>query len=92
MGGWQHKRGGNRIKHMTKEQIDLILERVRAWPIERQEDAAAMLLRMEEQNTALDGLTEEDWADLEQALAEAEQEEPVPDDEMKAFFDRCRAS
>jgi hypothetical protein len=75
---------------VTKEQIEAIFERVKTWPPERQEDAVAMLLKMEEQNTALDGLTEEDWADLEQALAEADREEPVPDDEMKAFFDRCR--
>jgi hypothetical protein len=75
---------------VTKEQIEAIFERVRTWPPERQEDAVAMLLKMEEQNTALDGLSEEDWADLEEALAEADREEPVPDDEMKAFFDRCR--
>jgi len=74
---------------VTKEQIEAIFERVRTWPPERQEDAVAMLLKMEEQNTALDGLSEEDWADLEEALAEADREEPVPDDEMKAFFDRC---
>jgi hypothetical protein len=75
---------------MTKDQIEAVFERVKTWPPERQEDAVAMLLRMEEQNTALDGLSEEDWADLEEALAEADREEPVPDDEMKAFFDRCR--
>ena len=75
---------------MTKEQIEAIFERVKTWPPERQEDAVAMLLKMGEQNTALDGLSEEDWADLEEALAEADREEPVPDDEMKAFFDRCR--
>ena len=38
-----------------------------------------------------DDLTEEDWADLEEALAEAEREEPVPDEEIKALFDRYRS-
>ena len=75
---------------MTKEQIDAIFERVRTWPLERQEDAAQILLRMEEQNKLLEHLTEEDWADLEEALAEAEREEPVPDEEVRALFDRYR--
>ena len=75
---------------MTKEQIDAIFERVRTWPLERQEDAAQILLRMEEQNKLFEHLTEEDWADLEEALAEAEREEPVPDEEVRALFDRYR--
>jgi hypothetical protein len=75
---------------MTKQQIDAIFERVRTWPLERQEDAARTLLRMERQNGALDHLTGEDWADLDEALAEAEREEPVPDEEVRALFDRYR--
>ncbi|KAA2236368.1 hypothetical protein [Salinarimonas soli] len=75
---------------MTKEQIDDILDRVRTWPPERQADAAAVLLRMEEQDLAALDLTDEEIADLEEALREAEREEPVPDHEMKALFDRYR--
>ena len=75
---------------MTKQQIDAIFERVRTWPLERQEDAARTLLRMERQNGALDHLTGEDWADLDEAVAEAEREEPVPDEEVRALFDRYR--
>lgn len=45
---------------------------------------------MERQNGALDHLTGEDWADLDEALAEAEREEPVPDEEVRALFDRYR--
>ncbi len=75
---------------MTKEQIDAIFERVRTWPLEWQEDAARTLLRMERQNGALDHLTGEDWADLDEALAEAEREEPVPEEEVRALFDRYR--
>jgi hypothetical protein len=75
---------------MTKEQIEEILERVRTWPPERQRDAVAMLLRMEEQGVEPDQLTDEEHVDLEQALAEAEREAPVPDEEVKALFDRYR--
>ena len=75
---------------MTKDQIEAIFERVRAWPLQRQEDAARVLLTLEQQSAVIESLTDEDWADLDEALAEAEQEGPVPDEEIKALFDRYR--
>ena len=75
---------------MTKEQIEQIFERVRTWPLERQQDAAEMLLRMEEQGVESYELSDEELADLAEALAEADREEPVPDAEIKALFDRYR--
>lgn len=75
---------------MTKEQIEAVFDRVRTWPVARQEDAVQMLLRLEQQNAATDHLTEEDWADLEEALAEADREDPVPDKDIRALFDRYR--
>ena len=77
---------------MTKEQIDEILERVRTWPIERQEDAAAILLTMEEQDSAVYDLSEEELAEIELALEEADRGEFATDDEMKALFDRYRGA
>jgi predicted RNA polymerase sigma factor len=41
---------------------------------------------MEAHGAELDELTEEEKADLEEALAEAEREEPVPDEEVRALF------
>jgi hypothetical protein len=75
---------------MTKEQIEAVFDRVRTWPVERQQDAAEMLLRMEEQSALADDLSDEELADLEEALAEAERENPVPDNEIEALFDRYR--
>jgi hypothetical protein len=75
---------------MTKDQIDRILDRVRTWPVERQKDAAQLLLGLEQQNASSDGLDEADWADLQEALAEAEREEPVSEEEIQALFDRYR--
>ena len=75
---------------MTKERIEAIFERVKTWPPERQDDAAAMLLRMEEQNAAPYELTEEELADLEEAEKEAERGEFATDEEIKALFDRYR--
>ena len=77
---------------MTKEQIEQILERVRTWPAERQEDAAAMLLEMEQQDSSFYELSEEELAEIEVALEEADRGEFATDEEMKALFDRYRAT
>lgn len=77
---------------MTKEQIEQILERVRTWPAERQEDAAAILLEMEQQDSSFYELFEEELAEIEVALEEADRGEFATDEEMKALFDRYRAT
>ena len=77
---------------MTKEQIEQILERVRRWPAERQEDAAAILLEMEQQDSSFYELSEEELAEIEVALEEADRGEFATDEEMKALFDRYRAT
>jgi predicted transcriptional regulator len=77
---------------MTKEQIDEILDRVRTWPIERQEDAAAILLTMEGQDSSVYDLSEEELAEIELALEEADRGEFATDEEMKALFDRYRGA
>ena len=74
---------------MTREQIEAIFERVRTWPDDRLEDVATVLLAMEEANED-DELTEEDWADLEEGLAEADRGEFVSEAEMEAFFAKYR--
>ena len=77
---------------MTKEQIEQILERVRTWPAERQEDAAAILLEMEQQDSSFYELSDEELAEIEVALEEADRGEFATDEEMKALFDRYRAT
>ena len=77
---------------MTKEQIEQILERVRTWPAERLEDAAAILLEMEQQDSSVYELSEEELAEIEVALEEADRGEFATDEEMKALFDRYRAT
>lgn len=75
---------------MTKAQIDEVLERVRAWPPSRQEDAALMLLAMEAQDTSPYKLSEEEHADIEAALAEVSRGEVASDEEVAAVFNRYR--
>ncbi|HEX8665062.1 MAG TPA: hypothetical protein VF744_13630 [Beijerinckiaceae bacterium] len=75
---------------MTKEQIDQVFERVRTWPLERQEDAAQMLLRMEEQGIKPYKLDEDERREIEAALAEAERGEFATEEEVEAVFNRYR--
>ncbi len=75
---------------MTREQIDEVLDRVRTWPLHRQEDAAAILLRMEKEGTDVYVMTDEELADIEEALAEVERGEIASDEEVQAIFDRAR--
>ena len=75
---------------MTRDQIDAILERVRTWPPERQEDAAQMLLAMEAEGTAPYELSEEERKDIEEGLAEADRGEFATEEEVAAVFARFR--
>ncbi len=71
---------------MTRLEIDAVLERVRTWPEERQEDAAAMLLMVEEQDAGIYMLDAEE----ERALDEAEASGVASDEEVEALFARYR--
>lgn len=76
---------------MTKEEIAAIFERAKAWPPEMQEEAAGALLAIEnDEYDDCSDLTEEDWADLNEGLGEADRGEFVPEEEMKAFFAKYR--
>jgi predicted transcriptional regulator len=75
---------------MNKAQIDSILERVRTWPEERQEDAARVLLAMESEDTGVYRLSDEERAEIRAALAEIERGEVASDEEVAAVFNRYR--
>ena len=75
---------------MTEEQIEAVLKRVRSWPASRQEDAALMLLSMEDQGARPYLLSDEERADLAVALEEFERGEVASDEEVAAVFDRYR--
>ena len=77
---------------MTREQIEEVFERVRTWPIERQEDVAVLLLALEDRSAGVYHLDEEELADIEEAEREAERGEFATDGEVKALFDRYRRS
>lgn len=75
---------------MTKNQIEAVLDRVRAWPPERQEDAARVLLAMEAEDATPYRLSAEERADIEVALEELARGEVASDAQAAAVFDRLR--
>ena len=75
---------------MTKAQIDEVLERVRTWPPERQEDAIQMLLAMEAAGTEVYRLSDEERAEIEASMEEARRGEFATDEEVATVFDRFR--
>ena len=75
---------------MTKDQIDAVLDRVKTWPPERQEDAVRVLLRMEEAGTELYQLSDDERAAIEEGMAQARKGEFATDEEVAAVFNRYR--
>jgi hypothetical protein len=75
---------------MTQEEIDNVLQKVRTWPKEKQEDAASMLLAMDDVDNAVYELTPEEEADLDEALRELERGEIASAEEVAAVFTRSR--
>ena len=75
---------------MTKEQIEAIFERVRAWPAERQERAISLLLAVEAETDEVYVLSAEERADLQEALAEMDRGEVASQAEVDAAFRRSR--
>ena len=76
---------------MTQDEIQAVLERVRSWPKERQEDAARIPLAMEEETEPYT-LDEDDLADIDAADEEIRRgDPPASDEEVRAVFDHYRA-
>ena len=70
---------------MTQQFLDII-ERVKNWPVERQDDAAYLLEMMEEGGTDVYHLSDEERAAVREGLAS-----PVATDaELKAFRNRAQ--
>jgi hypothetical protein len=70
------------------ELLDKALERVRAWPKDRQDDAARLLLAMDGRDAVPYALTPEERAEIDAALGEVERGELASDAEVAAVFQR----
>jgi hypothetical protein len=58
---------------MTKEQVKAALDRALTWPPQRQEDAAALLKMMEENDASLLQLTDEQVAEVRRRRADTDE-------------------
>jgi hypothetical protein len=75
---------------MTKDQIESVLERVRQWPQDRQEEAVDLLLALEAQGDDIYHPTPEQEAELEEALREIARGEVALEEEVAVAFRRKR--
>ena len=70
------------------KRLELALEAVRAWPVDRQEAAAEVLEHMNRLEAEPYTLSEEQRVDLEDAVAEARRGEFTRDAQVAAIFAR----
>jgi hypothetical protein len=75
---------------MTKAEIEAVLDRVKTWPPERQEEAMRVLLEIEAEVTGVYQLSPDELADIEEGLKEIERGEVASDAEVAAAFGRIR--
>ena len=66
---------------MTK-QLKEILERVDSWPEKVQQEAVQTLLTIEERGTGTYHVSDEEWVDMQEGLAQAQRGEFVSDEEV----------
>jgi hypothetical protein len=75
---------------MTKEQIKAVFDRVRNWPLERQEVAAKILTEMEAQDASPYHLSDEQVEEVRRRLADPDRK-LVSHDEARARIKRLGA-
>jgi predicted transcriptional regulator len=73
---------------MTKQEINAVLEGVRFWPEEDQEELAELAREIEARRTGVYVMNDEERAAVRRGLDEAARGEFVPDEEMDAFWKR----
>ena len=67
---------------MTREQIDLVLENVRSWPPQDQEELAEVAREIEARRSGVYVMTDEERA----AIAQARESQVVSNDEVAEFW------
>ena len=76
--------------YMTKAEIEAVLDRVKTWPPEKQEEAMLVLLEIEAGVEGVYQLSPEELADIEEGMAEIRRGEFASDEEVAALFNRYR--
>jgi len=71
---------------MTKEQINAVLESVRSWPQQDQEELVELAREIEARRSGVYVMSDEERVAVQEGLDQARRGEFVPDDEMNAFW------
>jgi len=71
---------------MTKVQIDSVLESVRSWPQQDQDELVELAREIEARRTGVYVMSDEERAAVREGLSQARRGEFVLDDEMDAFW------
>jgi hypothetical protein len=71
---------------MTNDQVKEILDRVLTWPREHREDAAQLLLALEAREGELYHPSDDEWAAIEEGLAQARRGEAASAGEIAALL------
>jgi len=71
---------------MTKEQINAVLEGVRSWPEQDQEELAELAREIEARRSGVYVMSDEERAAVQEGLDQARRGEFMSDDEMNAFW------
>jgi len=71
---------------MTKEQINAVLESVRSWPEQDQEELVELAREIEARRSGVYVMSDEERAAVQEGSDQARRGEFVPDDEMAAFW------
>ena len=72
------------------EELAAIVERMQGWTPQEQDEAAFILHALEDRRFGMYEFEPDELEEIKLALEEAERGEFVPEEEMKAFFERCR--
>jgi predicted transcriptional regulator len=75
---------------MADDLIKEMLDRIRNWPTARRLEAAQALMDIEEAEVEEYDLTEEQYAQLDDAIGAADRGEFATDEEVRAVFARYR--
>jgi hypothetical protein len=74
---------------MTREDIAAMLDRVRSWPVERQQDLIQIALQLEEQDSADRSLTDDQLQQVRRIRQEVRSGMVASDAEMAELWRKC---
>ncbi|WP_159008210.1 hypothetical protein [Bradyrhizobium sp. S69] len=76
---------------MTREGLEILLERVSTWPEEAQEEFVKSVANIESKHFGIYPLNEDERSAVRRGLAEMRERKIASDDAVAAVFDRYRS-